>query len=289
MNRSVPYLYAARICKNLYSRIRENPLKARVHSVYETSVNLCSEAGMLTVFSSARKLSPYSAVLNADIPKLLKNPRQAGSVLLCDENQMKPLRGADPNDLTIMVTERTEIMGLLIPRLAASADAEQISAYLRTRADDYGISALAYGETPNAFCRYLKPRVCALRSAVRSGDIKAAAAASAEMAGCGVGLTPSSDDLICGYLVALSASGASKELISLTARAAAKKTNDISAALLKRAGEGLASEPVLSLIKALSGASKEWTEECIKETAKLGGSSGLDILTGIYFGVTDAA
>jgi hypothetical protein len=244
---------------------------------------------MITVLSPERKLQPYSVILAAfDLERLKALPKQNGTVFIEDASGGKTAGGTDA-DITITVTDSTEIIDLSVPVLPGKARAERIRNYLAKRADDYGISALAYGGTPNEFCRFLEPRLTAFRFAAIRGDAAALALAAANMAGCGVGLTPSSDDLLSGYLAALSASGTTRDLISIAACSAAKKTNDISAGILKRAGEGLASEPVLSLLTALYGTSEERTDECVREAAKLGGSSGLDILTGIYFGVTDAA
>lgn len=73
------------------------------------------------------------------------------------------------------------------------------------------------------------------------------------------------------------------------ASAAAAGTNDISAALLQRAGEGLFSEDVLALIGCLRrGNDGPELAGSLLRVASFGSSSGYDFLTGVYFGVPDA-
>ena len=283
-------LHAARICKNFYLSIAQRPLRASVHSVYDSAVNLSAREGMVTLLDEFRKLQPYSAVLSADDFELLKSRGvQAGAVHLFYREKQNAMNGSVPSDIFVAVSNRSQIVDLTVPCFAASADAERIRRFLELRGDDYGVSALAYQQTPNAFCRFLLPRLNEFRAAARRGDVKASSEAAMNMAGCGAGLTPSSDDLISGYIAAMCASGASRELVSSIARSAAEKTNEISANLLKRAGEGLACEPVLSLLSAIFGPLRECTDDLISEVAKLGGSSGLDLLAGICLGATDAA
>ena len=67
---------------------------------------------------------------------------------------------------------------------------------------------------------------------------------------------------------------------------AAERTNDISASLLRRAGDGLFSKDVLSLIGCLGeGGPKE--RAALERVAAFGSSSGCDFLTGLYFGILD--
>ena len=118
-------------------------------------------------------------------------------------------------------------------------------------APEEGLARLALGRSDGLYAGLLAPRLEALRRAVRAGETETAARAARRMAGCGPGLTPSSDDLICGYLALLPSGGAWAGMAEAIAAAAARGTNDISAALLLRAGEGQFSEDALGLIGCL--------------------------------------
>ena len=120
----------------------------------------------------------------------------------------------------------------------------------------------------------------------------AAAAAAAQMAGCGPGLTPSSDDFLTGFMAALLTRSAAdhhtQPVLALTRRmadAACPKTNAISGGFLAQSAQGLFSEDVISTMTALfSEGDPQALSDAAYKVACFGETSGTDILTGIYFG-----
>jgi hypothetical protein len=109
-----------------------------------------------------------------------------------------------------------------------------------------------------------------------------------------MGLTPASDDFLCGYLSAYGVIskvvGRSEDrVLQLTralAAAAAKHTGYISAAFLLQSGEGLIAESAFELLTSLfSDVPYPLILVNANRVASLGATSGLDTLTGIYLGI----
>ena len=149
---------------------------------------------------------------------------------------------------------------------------------------DRGLTELVFDRSEGMYARFLAPRFIRLRQAAQESD-ESLISAAYDVAGCGEGLTPSSDDLLCGYLLCASAVRG-RDVAAKAAYRAAERTNDISASLLRRAGDGLFSKDVLSLIGCLGeGGTKE--REALERVAAFGSSSGCDFLTGLYFGILD--
>ena len=148
--------------------------------------------------------------------------------------------------------------------------------------------SLAFQEADNPWTEFLSPRLLAFRRAVWAGGADGARQAARRIAGCGPGLTPSSDDWLCGYLAALPSAFRRDGTAALLAETAAEATNDISANLLRWAGKGYFSEDILALKRCLchdSGAAERRT--AMERVASFGSSSGCDFLTGFYFGLLD--
>jgi hypothetical protein len=159
------------------------------------------------------------------------------------------------------------------------------------RASAEDLSPLVLPNTAeNAFVQLLRPRLHALRDALIAHNLSAAEKVAEGLSGCGVGLTPSSDDLLCGYLFTYAALSAAYgrararvlETCRVIAAAAAAHTTDLSAAFLLQSGEGLAAEPVFQLLLSLlSDAPYAAVTAHAEEMAGIGATSGVDMLVGV--------
>ena len=110
---------------------------------------------------------------------------------------------------------------------------------------------------------------------------KEAAAGLSGLIGLGIGLTPSGDDFLCGVLAGLTISMCQDHPFALALQdeihSRLSDTNDISRAFLSCALEGQFSQPVVQLSSMVS------PEEISREFARIGHSSGMDTLSGIYY------
>lgn len=241
---------------------------------------MATPLGLVTLLAPNKCLQPYAVVLQESMDFSLL---ESGALLLGPEGLLRDgllvvtLQGALAVDLKRKPVAPPKLhMAHAVRRFVASGPGE-------------GLSCLALGRSDGPYAALVAPRLQALRRAVRDGDPMAAAAAARRMAGCGPGLTPSSDDLICGYLSLLPTHGPWEGMAAQIAAAAAGGTNDISAALLDRAGEGYISEDVLVLMDCLrQGAEDGQLMAALLRVASFGSSSGYDFLTGVYFGMVDA-
>ncbi|QDJ12921.1 hypothetical protein CEP45_03230 [Mergibacter septicus] len=98
-----------------------------------------------------------------------------------------------------------------------------------------------------------------------------------DLLGLGIGLTPSGDDYIVGYMAGYYSQhqGILPEF-RLLANLAQSKTNEISANYLNNASNRLFKQEILDMVNNISD------EDCINNLLNMGFSSGQDILYGIY-------
>ena len=138
------------------------------------------------------------------------------------------------------------------------------------------------------FSAFLASRIEAFREAVQNGERETAVYAAGQLAGGGPGLTPSSDDFLCGYIVSWPENYPWEGFAETVTGAAASRTNDVSGSLLKHASEGMFSEDVLGLLEGFANCDTEQIRTALKRVACFGSSSGCDFLTGMYYGVIDS-
>lgn len=273
-------LQAGRVCGAMTAALGGQVLSVEIHSRFQTAVNLRTSLGLVTLLAPGRCLQPYSVVLQESMEQLSLEP---GALTLGPGGLWSD--GALAVDFASAPKVDLSLRDGPVPPLSAAGSLRRFLAC----APGDGLSPLALNRVEGPYAALLVPRLNVLRRAVRAKDSLAALAAVRRVAGCGPGLTPSSDDLLCGYLSQLPRSGDWTQLTWSLARAAAEETNDISAALLLRAGDGLYSEDVLALIACLRhGRGGQELTACLLRVARFGSSSGYDFLTGVYFGVLDA-
>jgi hypothetical protein len=114
---------------------------------------------------------------------------------------------------------------------------------------------------------------------------------TSSLAGLGPGLTPSGDDFLAGVLLALAmiqehrADGDLAEIARLLLDTAAPRTHEISAAYLKAAHAGEASERWHALLGALAVASAPEIGSAASSVMTVGETSGADMLVGFLAGM----
>jgi hypothetical protein len=104
--------------------------------------------------------------------------------------------------------------------------------------------------------------------------------------GLGVGLTPSGDDFLCGFMAA--ARACSPELIPVLAaatEAGLHRTSRISGSLIRCAARGFWPAPLVNLAEALAGDRVPDALVALGDLGRLGHSSGADLATGFLFGL----
>jgi hypothetical protein len=157
---------------------------------------------------------------------------------------------------------------------------------------------------PAAFARRLDLLTATLRTdvggsgageelvrAAAAGELGAAFAAADRMVGLGPGLTPSGDDLLCGFLVTLHQlappGGGTRAFAAalgrLVATRAVRATTALSATLLGHAARGEAPAEVVDVLTALGqdGPGDRLTARALPRLLAVGHTSGRDLALGV--------
>lgn len=286
---------AEAISAQLLELLPQQPEPAAVHSVFRTSANLLYQGQLVTLLDDTRPLYPCAARLGGSLPAL-----SAGEpALLCRERILFPRSGFT---VTLDRAQVTSLSLLSPPSTLqqphpAAAEALRETILTRGKPDGFAplLTMLEASPSPlpdNPYVRYAADRIPALFAALRQRDAEAAGEAAYSIAGCGIGLTPSADDFLCGVMASVLASaiarGEQNKWLPITAamaERAAPRTNLISAAFLRQAACGQLSSDVLTLIRTLySSVLSLRLPSAAMNVIAFGETSGTDILTGIYFG-----
>ena len=263
--------------------------------MFHTSANLLYQGQLVTLLDDTRPLYPCAVRLGGSIP-----PLAAGEpALLSRERITFPHSGHTIELHRAAVTSLSLFSPLLPLQLPHPAAPQALREIILSNGKPEGFAPLftILEDDPsplpdNLYVRYAAERIPALFAALRQKDAKATAEAAYSIAGCGIGLTPSADDFLCGVMASVLASaiarGEQNEWLPLTAamaERAAPRTNLISAAFLRQAAAGQLSSDVLTLIRTFySSVLSLRLLSAAMNVIAFGETSGTDILTGIYFG-----
>ena len=273
---------ATAVCKQLLALSQMSPWSGTVHSVFDHAVNLEFEgrSGLVGLIAQQKPLTPYAVSVREDRPFAQTGIRagmaaamQEGKIFIPEAGIELDLAHASVVDLSLDSIVWSGNAGTLCDRI--------IQTLTEANVED-GLAPLVTGQGGNVYTEFLKPRVQTLQQLDLDRDADGFIAAAVNIAGCGLGLTPSSDDLLTGYLATrylLERDANARQSLAQAAVAAAHKTNRISATFLLQSGEGLANEAVIDLFR-LAGQGRD-TERAIRRILEIGSSSGADMLAGI--------
>jgi len=283
-------MIATAVCQRLFTLSQTQPRSGTVHSVFDRAVNLeFGEAGLTGLIAEEKALTPYAVLVRTNAPFAQTGVRagmaaymQNGILSIPEAGISIDLSLAEPIDLSVdsialrYDSEAKKLLEKLIVASLYSANA-QIS-----------LAPLVMGGEGNVYTRFLTLRLETLFSAVSREDFDEATQAAANCAGCGMGLTPSSDDLLCGYftmlhlLYRLQNRMDAKVNIQRMSQAAAAKTNRISATFLLQSGEALANAAVCELFRStFTFLDSTEAVRAIVRVLAIGSTSGADMLTGV--------
>ena len=273
---------ATAVCKQLLALSWMSPCSGAVHSVFDHAINLALEGryGLIGLIAQQKALTPYavsvrvdSAFANAGIRTGMAAAIHEGKVLIPQAGIELDLDHANAIDLSLDSIVWSGNVGTLC---------DQIIVILTEANAEDGLTPLVTGRGGNVYTEFLKPRIQTLLHSDLHRDADGFITAAGNIAGCGLGLTPSSDDLLTGYLATrylLERDATVRQRLAQAAKAAAERTNRISATFLLQSGEGLANEAVIDLFR-IAGQGQD-TERAIRRILEIGSSSGADMLAGI--------
>ena len=287
---------ARKVCKRLHAYLRLASERTRVHSVFPHTLNIVSSFGLFTFLQGNTDLRPFSCILDT-MPSFDELKCKVGDeVLLTGERIELPQSDFAVGYQNVQAVDLSvEAMLHLYLPLDFAFRLRFVKKILQERSQTEDLTALALDGMPdNPYTALLRPKLTQLRLSLVESSIEDAAATAGAMSGCGMGLTPASDDFLCGYMSAYAVLSKvidrKRERVLYLTRAmsaeAAKHTNEISSAFLLQSGEGLMVESVFELLLALfSDAPYTAITVNANRVVKLGATSGLDMLTGLYLGI----
>ncbi len=284
-------MIATAACKRLLALAGGTACSATVHSVFDHAVNLEMEGkvGLVGLIAETKALTPYAVSVRMD-RQFSEAGIRAGMAAAVDSGHVFiPQAGFELDCSKARAVELSlDSIPILPVNMPRGAMAEPLLAVLREADATESLAPLATGAGGNVYSDFLAPRFCALQKAVRADYAETAVPAAERFVGCGMGLTPSSDDLLCGYLAAQwmlareqGRIGRTKLFASLAA-AAAKKTTRISATFLLQCGEGLVNLYSYDLFSAIfTHEDEKATRAAARRMLAIGSTSGADMLTGV--------
>ena len=282
-------MQATAVCQRLLTLSQNSQRSGTVHSVFDHAVNLEFGEDCLTgLIAETKALTPYAVSVRTSDSFAQTGVRAgmaanlASGMLRIPDAQIEIyLSNAPILDLSVDSIELRQFAG------AAHALEQRITQTLKSADATTSLVPLATGGDGNVYTRFLAPRLEKLFSAVKLGAWDEATQAAASCAGCGMGLTPSSDDLLCGYFTALHLLYRANERfdakahIQHMAQAAAAKTNRISGSFLHESGMALANLAVCDLFRSIFTDSDTFSaDRAIARVLEIGSTSGADTLTG---------
>ena len=282
-------MQATAVCQRLFALSQGSERTGTVHSVFDHAVNLeLGEDWLAGLIAETKALTPYAVSVrtNDSFAQTVRAGMAAylreGVLSIPEAGITLDLSCANAIDLSvdsIALGNHLEALALLEKRISEALDSVDAEASL---------VPLATGGEGNVYTRFLAPRLEKLFSTVKLGAWDEVAQAAASCAGCGMGLTPSSDDLLCGYFTTLhllyraNGNTSAKAHIQHMAQATAEKTSRISASFLRESGMALANLAVCDLFRSIDPDSDSSTStRAIARVLAIGSTSGADLLTGL--------
>ena len=259
-----------------------------VHSVYRKAVNLKAGNQLLTLQPRGSVLSPISLITDCTEEELAELPFAASNALSVTLNTehascqdlFLPVGdlGCDPVRQDFLHNREFQWLFLLhkkIRQAIAMAENSDLPPHMR------GVELI--WTQPNLVSESLY--MSAIQNILHqfrleTGDSAKMADTLCRLIGLGIGLTPSGDDFLCGFLaglrLSLSESDSFRQILEKKICSHLDRTNEISAAFLHCAVLGQFSSPIHLLINP-----DITVEQIYRAFSDIGHSSGVDTLCGI--------
>lgn len=254
-----------------------------VHSVYRKTINLCIDKTLIALQSNASPLSPISLITELS----------EASMSSLDISEGAPVKITDTSlligSVCFLFQEArpfsSHLQKKLTPAQRSLLKKHLAVVLLSSHTGGFDSIFHAFQEPsaplPSPILEGGRQYLLQAGQALSKKDYASASVFLSRLLGLGIGLTPSGDDFLCGVLAGLILSGNDSSpfasLLKEEITAGLHRTNTISQAFLHCALNHRFSSAVLSLADPCDPASIQASFE------KIGHSSGIDTLYGIFF------
>jgi hypothetical protein len=286
---------AVEICRELRSSLSESRKSLLVHSVFTSAMNVIGEGLFFSVVTDRHSIYPMSCKLEGEESLTEYGIRagmgvevSSGRILIPEADTRLNLHMCLEADLSVLRLDNLFLPTNFGPKLTI------LLKLVSENGCKDDLSSLITGNNGNPYTKAVRRYLPEFGRALREGSMRAVKLAGA-LAGGGIGLTPSSDDLLLGYLSAYLGHiiavdrGRLQEALKLTQAIgweAAQHTNVISGTFLIQCGRGLLSKNMLRLLASLySDSGKEEVRLWGERLLSFGSTSGTDMLTGVVLSI----
>lgn len=282
------------------TRLDAKRTKGRVHSVYRSSLNIECDGFLLHVGSDDKPLSCLGATVGAREASVLANMLEPGNVVQCRNGLMR-LYGVD--GVAELDLFSAPVQGLSVPLSSCSPDNEvdialcrelgelELPARIGLPWDERSGRSLAGLARLSATCRSVWEAQRDLQDVSRrriEATYRDARDSIEYLLGRGLGLTPSGDDVLCGFGCGLcyqwrrpsfgfdAWSFYSRAVLDLLPG----KTTAISEEYLRAMCAGYANQQFIEVLRAMETGDSEAIRSSLTRVLAIGHTSGADSLLG---------
>jgi hypothetical protein len=273
-----------------------------VHSVFERAFNILFEGELVGVAREDVPKGPFNIIINISNTSMKslvhKGARVSvdGGLLLVGDELTISLKGAEIWKPRQGVTKALDVESVrrnlsLVKELAGGR--EEGLGQLMPHAESI-ISGAPFDDSKlNQVSRVALLHITALASAVKSGDLERVRQSSKNLIGLGLGLSPSADDMLAGFMAGLRwAINSFKgdvnrvdEINRAIVARVAENTTLLSQQLLKHGARGDVNEAVKDLLEAILAGEVD-VKTAAEKVLAMGETSGVDTTVGILLGLS---
>ncbi|WP_158600455.1 oxamate carbamoyltransferase subunit AllH family protein [Tessaracoccus antarcticus] len=253
-----------------------NPVQGQVHSAFRSVINVSTEQPELLCLTSASvPRGPRSLQLGLD--RMDHYGIASGDRVVGDGHT---LRVGESLVIILAATPAWED-----PPTCGTPDlerVEQLDALMGTPHSLLGATAFE-----KAVALRVRAGIASLRGGVLAGDDEATHRAAFSLAGLGIGLTPTGDDVLTGAGFVAARLGGRLDVLhrAVADVVEAGPTNDLSLTALRCALRGRAVQPLEELYSWLCGASTDDPDHLVADVKAIGHTSGADLALGLLTAV----
>ncbi len=301
-------LYGSEICKYLNRVFKYNNfLQGKVHSCFNRVCNFEFESyPLMSIVIGNRPFKPMSAYIDTRIESLFSNFQieREDKVIIKNNSFIIENRGfiismehAKIHDFNIKITEKAKEVSNIkdsILKLESSlikGNPKGLLPLLNNVWDYFGKNIEVRFKN-NIYSEFLKKHVNGFLDAILKNDMHETSLCVDKIIGCGPGLTPSSDDMLLGFIIGLyyykkfnpNFNFDVAKLGRIILKSSYEKTTRISYEILRFGTKGIVIEDLHILAKSIFFITGSKIEEKANLLLTYGETSGTDIILGLYIG-----
>lgn len=274
------------------SAVPQDQFDATIHSVFDLAVNLRldHEDRLITILVSDHYDLPQGIRLDVNLPRQFLDvglrAAARGGILRFDSSPL----AIDLRSASIWEGRLPTLIGNIEPAWSIAWSA--LNARQKLKDSEIIIENLFQDNGGSSLTHKIRQPVLQLLSAAKKITPDDAACAAQKIIGLGVGLTPSGDDLLLGFMAGLHATGNDRQdrlafikIFGDEILALSNRTNEISHTYLYHAVRGEFSSSIVAVVESIRDGEEEKFLTRLDNAMQVGHSSGMDAVTGLLIGL----